>query len=145
MELKGTYRFAGPAERVWDLLMDTRTLAACLPGCSTFESIGEDKYRVVFTARVAAVTGSFEGTVQMADKQPPTSYRLIVAGSGRPGFAKGECDIRLIEDGADVIVDVAGESRVGGLIAQVGQRLLGATAKMMLDRFFHCLQEKNGT
>jgi len=145
VELKGTYRFAGPAQRVWDLLMDTRTLAACLPGCTTFESIGEDRYRVVFTARVAAVSGSFEGTVQMADKQPPTSYRLIVAGSGRPGFAKGECGIRLVEDGADVIVDVAGESRVGGLIAQVGQRLLGATAKMMLDRFFHCLQEKNGT
>jgi carbon monoxide dehydrogenase subunit G len=31
---------------------------------------------------------------------------------------------------------------VGGLVAQVGQRLLGATARMMIDRFFKCLQAK---
>jgi carbon monoxide dehydrogenase subunit G len=31
---------------------------------------------------------------------------------------------------------------VGGLVAQVGQRLLGATAKLMMDKFFGCLREK---
>ena len=36
-------------------------------------------------------------------------------------------------------VHVAGTAQVGGLIAQVGQRLLGATARMMMDRFFNCL------
>ena len=40
------------------------------------------------------------------------------------------------------MVDVAGNVTVGGLVAQVGQRLLGATAQMMMDRFFKCLQDK---
>jgi carbon monoxide dehydrogenase subunit G len=39
-----------------------------------------------------------------------------------------------------VIVQVAGSLQVGGMVAQVGQRLLGATAKMMMDRFFGCMQ-----
>ena len=141
MELKGTYRFAGPVSRVWDLLMDTKALAACMPGCETFEPIGDDRFRVVFTARVAAISGSFEGTAQIVDKEPPYAYRLIVEGRGRPGFATGQCRVKLVEEGADVIVDVGGEAQIGGLVAQVGQRLLGATAKVMLDRFFQCLQK----
>jgi carbon monoxide dehydrogenase subunit G len=32
--------------------------------------------------------------------------------------------------------------QTGGPIARVGQRLIGGVAKMMLDRFFACLQAK---
>ena len=96
----------------------------------------------MLTAGVAAVTGTFEGTVAIADKQPMTSYRLIVNGKGRPGFANGDAVITLSAQDTGTSVDVAGTVMVGGLVAQVGQRLLGATAKMMMDKFFKCLQDK---
>jgi len=144
MELKGSYQFDKTIDETWQLLMDTRALAACLPGCDTFEAIGEDRYRIVLAARIAAVSGSFEGTVQIVDKQPPSSYRLIVDARGRPGFARGECDVTLVQDGAEVRVDVAGTAQIGGLVAQIGQRLVGATAKMMMDRFFACLRQRAG-
>ena len=92
MELIAQYKFPGPAARVWDLLMDPQAISSCLPGCDAFEPLGDDRYRVVLNAGVAAVTGSFEGTVEMADKNPPVSYRLTVDGHGRPGFVKGERD-----------------------------------------------------
>ncbi|HEY7292998.1 MAG TPA: carbon monoxide dehydrogenase subunit G [Vicinamibacterales bacterium] len=142
MELKGQYRFDAPVARVWERLMDPATISACLPGCQRFEPAGDDRYQVVLTAGVAAITGTFEGTVTIADKLPERSYRLIVEGKGRPGFATGEAHIELTPDDARVVVDVAGAMTVGGLVAQVGQRLLGATARMMMDRFFKCLQGK---
>lgn len=142
MELKAQYLFEAPADRVWDLLMDPQTIASCLPGCQTFEAIGEDRYRVVLNAGVAAIGGSFEGTVTLAGKRPGTSYRLLIDGSGRAGFAKGESAVTLVAQGDGVRVDVEGTVTVGGLVAQVGQRLLGATARMMMDRFFNCLQSK---
>ena len=144
MELKARYTFPGPASRVWDGLMDPKVIASCLPGCDTFEPIGDDRYRVLLNASIAAVTGSFEGTVALLDKQPPRSYRLGVEGKGRPGFVKGEATITLTEEASGVTVDVAATAQVGGLIAQVGQRLLGATARMMTDRFFNCLQRQLG-
>src|SRR5262245_47252238 len=70
--------------------MDPQVIASCLPGSEKFESIGEDQYRVVLRAGVAAITGSFEGTVVIAEKQPPLSYRLIVEARGRSGFVKGQ-------------------------------------------------------
>jgi carbon monoxide dehydrogenase subunit G len=142
MELKARYTFPGPVGRVWDLLMDPKMISSCLPGCDAFEPIGDDRYRVVLNAGVAAVTGTFEGAVQITEKQPPVSYKLAVDGKGRPGFVKAEATITLTEDTAGVTIDVAATAQIGGLIAQVGQRLLGATARMMMDRFFNCLQRQ---
>ena len=142
MELKAQYAFDAPADRVWEGLMDPATIASCLPGCQRFEPLGDDRYKVVLTAGVAAITGTFEGTVAIADKQPAKSYRLIVEGKGRPGFANGDAAISLAPHEAGTTVDVVGNVAVGGLVAQVGQRLLGATAKLMMDKFFKCLGQK---
>ena len=95
MELKGRYVFDAPVDKVWERLMDPVTISGCLPGCQRFDSLGDDRYQVVLTAGVAAVTGTFEGTVAIADKHPTTSYRLVVEGKGRPGFAKGDALIAL--------------------------------------------------
>ena len=54
------------------------------------------------------------------------------------------CNVALSEadGGARTSVAVTGKAQVGGTIARVGQRLLGGVSKMMMDRFFACLQER---
>jgi carbon monoxide dehydrogenase subunit G len=140
VNLKAEYVFDAPADQVWDLLQDPHIVASCLPGCRKFEPIGEDRYRIVMTAGVAAITGSFTGTVAIADKNPHRSYRLIVESRGTVGFANGESLIVLRAEGDGTAVEISGTVNVGGLVAQVGQRLLGGTARMMMDGFFRCLQ-----
>jgi carbon monoxide dehydrogenase subunit G len=142
MDVSGSYTFAAAPDAVWAMLTDPAVIAGCLPGCSALEPIGEDRYRAAMTLAVAAVSGSFTGTVSMLDKRPPHSYRLVVEGSGSVGFVKGDATIELIADGAGTTVRVNGHGDVGGVIARVGQRLLGSVAKMMMDRFFTCLQTR---
>lgn len=142
MDLHATYIFDAPPARVWGLLIDPAAVAACLPGCDALEPLGEDRYRAKLTMAIAAVTGSYEGTVAIVDKQPPRSYKLLVEGRGTPGFVNGDGAIELAADGDRTQVTVRGQVQVGGLIARVGQRLLGSVSKMMMDRFFACLQEK---
>ena len=55
---------------------------------------------------------------------------------------KGSAAIALRADGDDDVVDVTGTVQTGGPIARLGQRLIGGVSKMMLDRFFACLQSK---
>ena len=140
MEIRGTYRFAAPPERVWDLLMNADAIAGCIPGCDRFEPAGEDRYKARLTVALAAVTGTYDGTVVLADKVPGVSYRLTGEGQGRAGFVKGSSAISLQPDGDGTLVDVTAEVQTGGAIARVGQRLIGSVSKMMLDRFFACLQ-----
>jgi hypothetical protein len=142
MDVSGSYTFNAPRERVWALLMDPAVLSSCVPGCDRFEPDGEDRYKVTMTVGLAAITGTYEGTVVLTDRIEHTSYRLTVEGQGRPGFVKGTSTIVLRPDEASTIVDVTATVQTGGPIARVGQRLIGGVAKMMLDRFFACLKSK---
>lgn len=144
MDIHATYTFDAPAQAVWDLLMDTGRIAACIPGCERLEPLGDGRYRARLTVALAAVSGAFDGTVAMVDQVPPSSYRLLIEGQGRTGFVKGESRIVLVERDGVTDVTVDGEVQVGGAIARVGQRILSSVAKMMMDRFFGCLQGKLG-
>jgi carbon monoxide dehydrogenase subunit G len=142
MDIAGTYTFDAPPDRVWTLLMDPAVISDCIPGCDKFEPSGENSYRVRLKVALAAITGTYEGTVTLTDQVPQTSYRLVAEGQGRPGFVKGTSLITLRADGATTIVDVAGTVQTGGAIARLGQRLIGGVSKMMLDLFITCLQGK---
>ena len=142
MDIFGSYTFDVPADRVWDLLMDPAALSSCIPGCTRFEPDGEDRYAVTLTVALAAITGTYNGTVMLTDKVLHTSYRLVMEGQGRAGFVKGSSVISLRPAGASTAVDVSGAVHTGGPIARVGQRLIGGVARMMLDRFFACLKAK---
>ncbi len=97
---------------------------------------------VTLTVGLAAITGTYQGTVILTDKVPHTSYGLVVEGQGRPGFVKGTSAIALRAEGATTAVDVTASVQTGGAIARIGQRLIGSVAKMMMDRFFECLRSK---
>ncbi len=142
MNIQNSYTFDAPPQAVWDLLVDIDAVAACLPGCESMEPIGENKYRAVLTMGIAAITGRYEGTVEMRDLEPPSSYRLVVEGRGKPGFVTGSGAISLTGTDGGTLVTVDGTAQVGGTIARVGQRLIGSVAKMMMDRFFACLQRR---
>ena len=143
MDISGSYTFDAPPDRVWALLMDPAVISACIPGCDSFEPLGNNTYRARLTVALAAITGTYDGTVTLSDLVPPTSYRLTAEGQGRPGFVKGTSDITLRAEGDTTVVTVAGAVQTGGAIARLGQRLIGGVSKMMLDRFFACLQGKS--
>ena len=142
MDISGSYTFNAPPERVWALLMDPAVLSSCIPGCDRFEPDGENRYKITLTVGLAAITGTYDGTVALTDMIPQTSYGLVVEGQGRPGFVKGTSKIVLRGEGATTTVEVSAAVQTGGAIARLGQRLVGGVAKMMMDRFFACLQSK---
>ena len=142
MDVTGSYSFNATPDRVWDLMMDPAAIASCIPGCEALEPDGPDRYRARITLGLAAITGTYEGTVVITEKIEKSSYRLAVEGQGKPGFVKGDAAITLRADGSGTIVELTAAVQTGGAIARLGQRLIGAAAKMMQDRFCACMQSK---
>jgi carbon monoxide dehydrogenase subunit G len=140
MQLTGVYEFAAPIERVWDLLMDTTAIAACLPGCRELRDLGEDRYHAELAVAVAAITGNYGATVAIEDKVRPSSYRLVFQGSGRTGFVKGDTTVSLSPSAGGTTVRVEANADVGGAVARVGQRLIEGVARTTMNRFFGCLE-----
>jgi carbon monoxide dehydrogenase subunit G len=129
-------------ERAYELLQDPAILAKCIPGCEGLERIGEDEYAMKLTMGIAGISGRFDGKVRIADRKPPLSFRLIVEGSGKIGFMKGDGTLGMSAADGGTKVEFAGEVNVGGAIAIVGQRLIETTAKMIIKKFFDSLAEE---
>ena len=141
MKLEGSYDVPAPRQKVWDAFLDPKQLRKAIPGCEKLEALGNDEYKATLKIGVAAVKGTFEGKVRLLDKKPPESFRLAAEGSGGPGFVKADTVITLTETEGGTRVSYSADVQVGGLIAGVGQRMLGGVSKMMADQFFNRMSE----
>ena len=156
MKVSGTYALPVAPERAYQMLQDPATLAQAIPGCEGLEKTGPDEYRMKMKVLVAALSGQFEGKVRITDQWPPIGFRLIVEGTGRIGFLKGEGLLKLspaatvrtfsnaLSQPPSTIVSYEGDAQVGGTMAAVGQRLIDGTSKMMIKKFFDKLASLAG-
>ncbi len=55
---------------------------------------------------------------------------------------KGEGTVDLEPQGDRTLLRWSGDIQVGGLIAGVGQRMLGGVGKMLIGQFFKCLEQQ---
>jgi carbon monoxide dehydrogenase subunit G len=136
MKIEGAYDVPAPRAKVWDAFLNPEQIRQAIPGCEALEALGNDEYKATMKVGVAAVKGTFEGKVRIVDKNPPTSYRLQADGSGSPGFVRADTLITFSDAAGGTRVSYSADVQVGGLIAGVGQRMLGGVSKMMADQFF---------
>lgn len=136
MKIEGSHDVPAPRQKVWDAFLNPEQLRQGIPGCEKLEAIGNDEFKATMKIGVAAVKGTFEGKVKITEKDPPNSYRMMVEGSGGPGFVRGETLISLTDIEGGTRVSYSADVQVGGLIAGVGQRMMGGVSKMLADQFF---------
>jgi carbon monoxide dehydrogenase subunit G len=134
MKVKGNYTLKAPIDKVWEFLMAPDSIAKVLPGCKSLEQTRPDTFEGTLEIGIAAVKGVYSGSVQLLDKEPPRSYRMIIDGNGKRGFVKGEASVALEAQDEDTILTYDADTQVGGLIANVGQRMLSGAAKMIINQ-----------
>lgn len=139
MKLSATYPLPAAPARVFAMLTDPAVLKRCIEGCEQLEQTADDTYEVRLLVGLAALKGTYRGTIRILEKTPPRALSLDVEGKGSAGFVRGRARIELTEapNGTEVRCD--GDGQVGGLIAAVGSRLVDAAGRRMMDRFFETL------
>jgi uncharacterized protein len=137
MDMTGERRIAAPRKTVWSALNDPAVLKTSIPGCESLEKTSDTDMKATASVKIGPISARFTGKVQLLDLDPPTSYRIEGEGQGGvAGFAKGGAVVRLADDGAGTLLTYDVKAQVGGKIAQLGARLIDATAKQMADAFF---------
>jgi len=138
MDMNGERRIPAPRRRVWDALNDPDVLKASIPGCESLTKLSDDQLQATAAIKIGPIAARFTGKVKLSDLDPPNAYTISGEGQGGvAGFAKGGAKVNLEEDGpAETLLRYAVQAQVGGKIAQLGARLIDATAKQMADAFF---------
>ncbi|MCB1500199.1 MAG: carbon monoxide dehydrogenase subunit G [Bauldia sp.] len=137
MEMSGQNRIPASPEKVWAALNDPAVLKASIPGCQDLDKISDTEMTATVQAKVGPVKATFKGHVTLSNIDPPHGYTITGEGKGGvAGFAKGGADVKLTPDGDGTILSYDVKAQVGGKLAQIGGRLIDATAKQMADQFF---------
>src|SRR5438067_1365950 len=137
MEFAGRYVIPAPAERVWDALNDPMILTACIPGCQSLTKTDDHRFDAVATLRIGPVKATFKAVIRQTELDPPR--RCVLKGEGQggvAGFARGEAEVGLSNDGGATTLTYLARANIGGKLAQVGQRLLDSAARQIADDFF---------
>lgn len=137
MDMTGERRIAAPRQTVWQSLNDPAVLQASIPGCENLQKLSDNEMQATAVVKVGPMSGRFSGKVHLADLDPPNGYTISGEGQGGVlGFAKGGAKVNLADDGEGTLLRYEVHAQVGGKLAQLGARLIDATAKQMADQFF---------
>jgi len=143
MKIEGAYVIPASREVVWQRLMNPDVLARSIPGCEKLVPNSDGSYHTEMKIAISAVKGTYRGRVEILDTVAPERYRMKVEGRGTSGFVKGEGTLTLSDDGAaGTKISYTGDAQVGGVIANVGQRLIQAAARQMVNHFFQQFTEQ---
>lgn len=143
MHLTGNHVFAAPPEKVWALLMDTPTLAKLVPGITSLEQVEENKYKALLGVKLGPVNANFVGHLQLEDLQPPHSFTMKVQQNSKVGNAAATIAIGLQSvDGKQTEVSFQGDVKLSGMLASMGQRLIGSVAQTLSKQFFLNLEKE---
>jgi carbon monoxide dehydrogenase subunit G len=95
----------------------------------------------VVVQKIGPVKAKFAGEVELLNINAPESYTIQGEGKGGvAGFAKGGADVHLAEDGEGTLLTYEVHAKVGGKLAQLGSRLIDATARKLAAQFFDNFQ-----
>jgi uncharacterized protein len=137
MDMTGERRIPAPRQTVWDALNDPAVLRASIPGCENLEKLSDTAMKSTVAVKIGPISARFNGTVTLADIDPPSGYTISGEGQGGvAGFAKGGAKVHLEDDGPGTKLSYEVHAQVGGKIAQLGARLIDASAKQISDQFF---------
>jgi len=145
MLMEGKITLKAPIQKVWDTLLDPKTLLSCIPGAEKIERIDERTYDCVVKQKVGPISVKFKFKSTLTKVEPPT--HLEVEGEGEDIAKAGHfvqksvVDLRETSSG-EVEVHYKTDATVVGKLAMFGDRIMKAKAKKVEEEFTGALQEK---
>ncbi|MGZ8524546.1 MAG: CoxG family protein [Chitinophagaceae bacterium] len=143
MQLTGKHIVNAIPSKVWGMLMDTDTLARIVPGISRLEKTGENSFKSFLEIKLGPVSSSFTGDLQLQDIAEQKGFTLRVQQKSKIGNADAAIKIDLIAvNDSQTEVAFDGHAKLSGMLAGMGQRLIGGVSNTLTKQFFSNLEKE---
>ena len=136
IRLENEYHIDLDQENVWKAINNPEILSEILPNCESLEPISEHQFTAHIKVKIGPISSKFKSILELFDLKEPDGYKFRVQGSGKKGSMNGQGEIKLLSNGSGTGFTFIAEGNVTGLIARVGQRLIEAAGKKLMDQGF---------
>lgn len=140
MDLTGSHTFKASRETVYDVMHSREALMHCLPGCEGMEETGPNAYRATLKVGVAGIKGTYFCTIVGTNENRPDTWTLTVQGSSKSGNLKGVGNFHLEDAEGGTTLHYKGTADLMGPLAGVAQRVVAPASRMIIGKFFDCIQ-----
>ncbi|MEX0275499.1 MAG: CoxG family protein [Flavobacteriaceae bacterium] len=143
MKITGERLLNANTATVWRMVLDPDVLEKVTPGIKKLEAIGADSYHALSQVRVGPVKGEFKGKLTITDKVDGKSCRLVIDQKSTMGHVVAEIDMQLNPTEEDnTHVTYTGEAKMSGMLARMGQRIMGGVVSTLSKQFFEALEKE---
>jgi CO/xanthine dehydrogenase FAD-binding subunit/carbon monoxide dehydrogenase subunit G len=144
--LRGECVLPATPTQTWDALRDPTVLQTCMPGCERMVLVADDAYSATVRVGLGPVSARFESDIRLQPLQAPQADRegrfalAVQARGGALGQASAQVEIRLLPHAQGTQLIWQAHPQLHGQLAQLGQRLMHASADRLSALFFARLQ-----
>lgn len=123
--------------------MNPDMLAKIVPGISRLEKTGDNTFKSILEIKLGPVNSSFTGNLQMDDIIEQKGFTLKVIQNSKIGNASGNIKMNLLPvDNEKTEIAFNGDVKLSGLLAGMGQRVVGGVAHTLAKQFFKNLEKE---
>lgn len=138
MIIQGSFTIDASRNEVWDLFMDPRQLAGCVPGCGNIALVTPTQYEADMTVKVQFMTIKFKASGHL--KEAVQGEQIDVEMTGKPmalaGLFRSRLTVRLVgADGNRTEVQYEMDLQMTGRLASLGEILMRGTIQKSADEF----------
>ena len=153
--ISGSHHLAQSVAVVWDALLNPVILQPCIPGCESIQRLDDTHYSAVVKVGLGPVSARFATQIHLQPVRPPsqgepTECRLQLSGqAGSLGQGRAEVVVHLHNETSDTgmagtRLDWHATPQLSGQLAQLGNRLVHASARSLSTQFFVRLTQVMG-
>jgi carbon monoxide dehydrogenase subunit G len=136
MKLTHSFAAPGPAEEVWEALLDPERVAPCLPG-ATLTSVEGRTFSGEVKVRLGPVQLLYRGTGEFVEVDP-VLRRAVMKAAGKDARGNGTASATVTFQVGDT-VEVETDLAITGRPAQLGRGLIAEVSGKLVDQFAECL------
>ena len=145
MEFDNTLEVPLPPAEAWQVLLDIRRIAACIPGAELTEVVDERTYKGKVAVRIGPVALSLVGQARLEHVDDAIRKARVRAQGSDPkgrGSADSVIEFRLEPAGAGTRVLIHSDVRLAGSIAQYGRGagMIQGVAAQLIGQFGEALK-----
>ncbi|HEY3733873.1 MAG TPA: DNA-directed RNA polymerase subunit alpha C-terminal domain-containing protein [Streptosporangiaceae bacterium] len=144
IELEHSFDVPIPPERAWEVLLDVRRVAPCMPG-ATVDNVDGDEVTGKIKVKVGPIALTYTGKARFTERDP-VARAVTVEAAGKEtrgsGTASATVHARLDPSGAQTRVVVQTSLNVTGRPAQFGRGVMSEVAGRLVEKFSANLAEQ---
>lgn len=134
-----------PIDSVWAFFGDIPQVAACLPGTSLTNQVGDDQFEGEVVIKAGPVKLEFAGAAEVKDRDDAKRI-IVVDGSGADRKGRGQASMLLtaglVSLGGGTRINVSLDLTISGAAAQYGRGLVGDVTAVLLEEFGTNMQNR---